>query len=78
MVVSDSSLYLGDNGMCLCGAHLGYSARSTGRDLSGQRVMQVSPVMLADEGIPSMSCEDRGCTVTVAASRVILPRVILP
>jgi hypothetical protein len=36
------ALYLGDNGAALCGAHLGMTARTTGYDLSGQRIMRVT------------------------------------
>ena len=35
------AVYLGDNGMALCGAHLGMTAKCTGRDLSGQKIMRV-------------------------------------
>ena len=41
-VVDDGKLYLGDNGRCLCGAHLGNSARYTGRDISGQKVEELT------------------------------------
>ena len=27
-----------DNGACYCGDHLGYSAKTTGRDISGQKI----------------------------------------
>lgn len=36
-------VYLTDNGRALCGDHLGSSARFTGRDLSGQRIMACTP-----------------------------------
>ena len=39
----DATLYLGDNGACYYGAHLGATARYTGRDLSGQAVVPVRP-----------------------------------
>ena len=42
-VLRDATLYLGDNGACLCGACSGASARYTGRDLSGAPVEPVSP-----------------------------------
>ena len=41
-VLRESSLYLGDNGRCLCGKHSGMTAQYTGRDLSGQRVAEVT------------------------------------
>jgi hypothetical protein len=36
------AIYLVDNGAAYCGSHLGYTAQTTGRDISGQRVMRVS------------------------------------
>lgn len=60
--LTESSLYLGDNGRAFCGrAHCaGSSAYYTGRDLSGQRVMRVTPDMLTGEfaGL-ALACE--GC-----------------
>jgi hypothetical protein len=43
-VLKLDSLYLGDNGRCFCGRldHAGMSAHFTGRDLSGQRVHDVT------------------------------------
>ena len=45
MALNTTTLYLGDNGRCFCGdLHCaGSSAHFTGRDLSGQRVMVVTP-----------------------------------
>ena len=43
MTISDATIYLCDNGMALCGAHLGTTARYTGRDLSGQPIEPVTP-----------------------------------
>lgn len=43
MHISDTTIYLGDNGRALCGQHLGISARTTGRDLSGQAIAAVTP-----------------------------------
>ena len=34
-----STLYLADNGRCLCGEHLGCTARYTGHDLSGETIL---------------------------------------
>lgn len=39
------TIYLCDNGAAYCGDHLGISARMTGRDISGQRIMAVTPPM---------------------------------
>lgn len=36
------TLYLTDNGCCLCGKHLGSSARFTGHDISGQEIMEIT------------------------------------
>lgn len=43
MRVNGTTVYLTDNGAALCGEHLGNSARMTGRDLSGQAIMEVTP-----------------------------------
>lgn len=43
MRISDAMVYLVDNGAAYCGAHLGVSARTTGRDISGQEIMPVTP-----------------------------------
>ena len=58
----DDTLYLGDNGACYCGKHLGSSARLTGRDLSGQKVMEVTPdvVSEADAMGYEVTCEQCG------------------
>jgi hypothetical protein len=37
------TIYLTDNGRALCGDHLGSSARHTGRDISGQPILPLSP-----------------------------------
>ncbi len=43
-----SGLFFTDNGCVLCAAHLGASARYTGRDLSGQRIERVTAQDHAD------------------------------
>ena len=63
MRISDSTLYLGDNGRCLCGEHLGTSARYTGRDLSGQPIMAITPEIAKEAqqmGAP-LECEQPRC-----------------
>lgn len=40
-VVERSALYVCDDGAILCGAHLGWTAETTGRDISGQRVVKM-------------------------------------
>ena len=56
------TIYLTDNGRALCGDHLGSSARYTGRDISGQPILALSPEdvrgSVADGWHPS--CEDCG------------------
>ena len=60
-VLHDTTLYLGDNGRCLCGACSGVSARYTGRDLSGQPVEAITPQTLAEyPPADDFRCEDCG------------------
>lgn len=68
MTISDSTIYLTDNGAALCGEHLGTSARYTGRDISGQPIQPVTPEIAAEmnrELAPyglAVSCERCGKT----------------
>jgi len=68
-VLDAGSLYLGDNGRCFCGAHAGHSAKYSGRDLSGQQVLRVTPAVVAlsvaayGAEATSLRCEAKGCTV---------------
>jgi hypothetical protein len=39
IVLEDDRIYSGDNGRLFCGKHAGSSARYTGRDISGYRVI---------------------------------------
>lgn len=48
MKINDATVYLTDNGAAYCGAHLGATARSTGRDISGQPIMPVTPDVLRE------------------------------
>src|SRR5690242_5947445 len=50
------SVYLTDNGCCLCGEHLGASAKYTLRDISGQEVLEVTPEVMQEA-----SAEERAC-----------------
>jgi hypothetical protein len=43
-ILHTDALYSGDNGRLFCGAHAGQTAKYTGRDLSGQRVEEVSAI----------------------------------
>ena len=63
-VLRDDILYSGDNGRLFCGRHAGVSARYTGRDISGQRVEEVT----AGECDAAFeiydvvfACEEEGC-----------------
>jgi hypothetical protein len=70
--ISDQAIYLADNGAAYCGAHLGVTARMTGRDLSGQAIQRVnagdsggggrdgmgSPLRAMREGGPQMRIEN--------------------
>jgi hypothetical protein len=51
------TLFLVDNGGCLCGKHLGTTARFTGRDISGQRILKLTPALLASEPGFTPTCE---------------------
>lgn len=68
-VLRDGALYLGDNGRCFCGAHAGCSARYTGYDISGQRVMRVTPAVARawGEDAALLRCEQPGCGRKVTA-----------
>ena len=63
MRIADETLYMTDNGRTVCGKHLGASARHTGRDLSGQSIMAVTPEVAQvarDEYGYIPECEDCG------------------
>lgn len=65
-VLGDSKVYLCDNGACYCGAHCGNAARYTGRDISGQPVVEVTPAVLREclaEGWEP-ACEACGATAS--------------
>ena len=60
--VKPDALYFVDNGACYCGAHLGASARYTGRDISGQRIQRatrVAAALFAAAGL-RLACEACG------------------
>ncbi len=63
MQINDTTIYLTDNGAALCGEHLGYTARMTGHDLSGQDILPLTPEIvragLAD-GMAIPECEHCG------------------
>ena len=61
--ISDDAIYLGDNGRCYCGEHLGYTAKMTGRDLSGQAIYKVTPedAREAQKMGATLTCEQPRC-----------------
>jgi hypothetical protein len=71
-VLQPHTLYLGDNGRCYCGEHSGMSALYTGRDISGQKVLEVTPDVLRECGDFVPQCEDCGRT----ASRLYASEVV--
>ncbi len=66
-ILQSGVVYLGDNGRATCSACSGHSARHTGRDLSGQKVIAVTAEDLLDMEIKSLSCECGKTTVRQAA-----------
>ena len=62
-VLKPESLYITDNGACYCGDHCGMTAQATGRDISGQEVMEVTPEMVrSDPGFAAVAvCEVPRC-----------------
>lgn len=64
VVVTDpETIYLGDNGRALCGAHLGATGRFTGRDLSGQALFPItSAVLESNPEAAEIACETCGRT----------------
>ena len=63
MQISDDMIYLTDNGRAVCGEHLGSCARHTGRDLSGQAILPITPDVAKqarDEFGYIPECEDCG------------------
>jgi hypothetical protein len=51
-----NALYFCDNDAALCGEHLGHSAKTTGRDISGQRIEKVDAVMATAFGVRCEMC----------------------
>jgi len=56
-----SALYFTDNGRIVCGEHLGMTARFTGRDISGQRIVAVKPRDLAEFARQDFVCRCERC-----------------
>ena len=57
--LKENTIYLGDNGMSICHKCAGQSALYSGRDISGQPVMEIPPALGIANGITV--CES-GCT----------------
>ena len=57
--LSESALYLGDNGRCFCGKLrcAGTTAHFTGRALSGQDVLAVTPKLARKHGLRCEMCK---------------------
>ena len=70
--VDDTALYLGDNGICLCGAHLGMTARYSGRDISGQRIYRLSPEDDREGRRMSAECQGFKCEVCKRPQSLII------
>lgn len=65
-VLKPDTLYLGDNGRIFCRTHAGMTAFFTGRDLSGQKVMEVTPEVhrsFREMGV-TPRCETPGCSIS--------------
>ncbi len=62
MRINTNTLYFTDNGRVVCGSHLGYTAKASGRDISGQKIAAVSPsdVREAKSDGWIIACEDCG------------------
>lgn len=56
--LSESSLYLGDNGRCFCGKLrcAGSSSHFTGRDLSGQKCLRIDAATAREHGLRCEGC----------------------
>jgi len=73
-------LYIGDNGRIHCGEHLGHTARTTGRDLSGETIIELTSTLCGEfvrgTGGKIPRCELCGrepATITYAPPTVLAP-----
>lgn len=66
------ALFLTDNGRCLCGQHLGSSARFSGRDLSGQPILELTAEVLdiAREEFAGYTPSCESCGLTAEGERL--------
>lgn len=74
--IKENALYLCDNGRCVCGKHLGHSARTTGRDVSGQRIYQIKP-QDCEVGQPPFRCETCRATFGRSVKQGIIRNVLV-
>ena len=63
-VTKDDALYLVDNGAVYCGSHMGQTPRYTGRDISGQEILEFTPEVLAMTTDFTPRCENCGRRAT--------------
>ncbi|MBI3818420.1 MAG: hypothetical protein HY286_07000 [Planctomycetes bacterium] len=61
MVLDPDTLYLGDNGRCLCGRCSGATAQYTGRDISGQKVEPVTESTILEFARMGFRVRCEGC-----------------
>lgn len=65
MSFSANALYLCDNGRCVCGTHLGSTAKATGWDVSGQEIYEIQP---SDHEVGTAPFKCEVCAATLARS----------
>ncbi len=53
---AEGFVFITDNGRVLCYSHLGQSAKTTGRDISGQPILPMSKAKQAND--PFLKCEE--------------------
>lgn len=49
MKIKADGIYITDNGAVYCGKHLGATAQLTGRDISGQTILPITPAIAQSE-----------------------------
>jgi hypothetical protein len=59
MKLDDDAVYVGDAGHAFCGRHAGHSARNTGHDISGQRVLRLTASDRAELGLGCEVCTSK-------------------
>jgi len=65
MRIDPEQLYWGNSGFCVCGEHLSYHARKTGKDRFGLPVEKVTTKDILDfkrEGLDPPACERQSCS----------------